>query len=243
MTDLQLQQTREEAKTFTGAESQQGFMEAARLFFDYPLSDLGSALGLSKSTIQRIRRRIRGKLGGPQGVFMNTLKTTKMNTPSAMEEGNSDFPPSSSYFPPPPKGGVPPRGNQKSGPGGSKKQSSKTPCPADWQPRDEDRQYAVGLGLDPDRLRDTMVDWSREDPMRNRKASWDATYRNWARREGERRATEKARLEGQRQNYLQARQGASETPLDRQATERAKAATERRRAALAIAQRYNGGEP
>jgi|SRR6187549_247134 len=244
MIDLQLQQTREEAKTHDGAKSLEVSMEAANLFFDHPLGSLEHLLGVSRSTIKRIRKRLAALRGGPRTRSKNPQKQGSKNPSSGVEAGNPELSPSSLYFPPPPKGGVPPGGISKPGPGGSKKQpSSKTPCPADWQPRPEDRAYVEALGLDPDRLRDTMVDWSAEDPIRNRKTSWDAAYRNWARREGERRAAEKARLEGQRQNYLQARQDAAEGPLDREATRRARESREGRQAALAIARRYNGGEP
>lgn len=57
-----------------------------------------------------------------------------------------------------------------------------TRIPEDWQPRDEDREFARSLGLDPDKLRDEFVDyWIAIPGSRGAKLNWFSTYRNRAR--------------------------------------------------------------
>lgn len=52
----------------------------------------------------------------------------------------------------------------------------------DWQPREEDRQFVSGLGLDPVALRDEFVDfWIAVPGSRGLKLNWDKTYKNRAR--------------------------------------------------------------
>jgi hypothetical protein len=48
-----------------------------------------------------------------------------------------------------------------------------------WQPTDEDRAFARGLGRDPDAERDAMVDWALDKQITS--ANWSARYRNWCR--------------------------------------------------------------
>jgi hypothetical protein len=233
----------EEPKTSDGGESLDGAMEAAEALFWTPPGQLAILLGVSRSTIKRIRRRLVMLRGGSWPRVKDPPKQMGLTPGQSVEVENRGFPPSSKYFPLPPKGGIPPGENSKPGLGSKPKpktpsEKTKTPCPADWQPRPDDRAYAHALGVDPERLRDTMVDWSAEDPTRNRKTSWDATYRNWARREGGKLAANQARLEAQRKNYLQARQEPPENALDRDATRRAKQERERRQEGLAIHRKY-----
>jgi len=57
-----------------------------------------------------------------------------------------------------------------------------TRIPEDWQPRDEDREFAQSLGLDPVKLRDEFVDyWIAIPGSRGTKLNWFSTYRNRAR--------------------------------------------------------------
>ncbi len=228
-------------KTLVGGQSRE-FMEAKSLFFGPPLECLGEMLGLSRTTLKRIRRRLAALEGGPNWGAKDPKKGGAMARGNGVEAENPESSPSYSYFPPPSKEGVPPRGLTKTGLNETKKKpnpQSKTPCPADWQPRDSDRAYVASLGVDPDRLAARMIDWSQEDPIRNRKANWDATFRNWARSNSERQATEQARLEAQRKNYMQARQDGPQSAADREADRRAQQDRERRQAAREIVRKYH----
>lgn len=57
----------------------------------------------------------------------------------------------------------------------------KAPLPADWTPSPELCAMATGLGVDPQRAADSMRDWAAANA--ERKADWDATFRNWVRRD------------------------------------------------------------
>ena len=57
----------------------------------------------------------------------------------------------------------------------------KAPLPADWVPGPELCAMAAGLGVDPQRAADSMRDWAAANA--ERKADWDATFRNWVRRD------------------------------------------------------------
>ncbi|GAN72128.1 hypothetical protein ASY01nite_14140 [Acetobacter syzygii] len=60
--------------------------------------------------------------------------------------------------------------------------------PEDWQPSNEDRSFALGLGLNPTDIAPQFADWWRAQPAaKGRKADWSATWRNWCRRDAERR--------------------------------------------------------
>ncbi|MFT9441052.1 MAG: DUF1376 domain-containing protein [Acetobacter papayae] len=65
--------------------------------------------------------------------------------------------------------------------------------PEDWQPSHEDRSFALGLGLNPTDIAAQFADWWRAQPAaKGRKADWSATWRNWCRRDAERRGSPKA---------------------------------------------------
>jgi len=60
--------------------------------------------------------------------------------------------------------------------------------PEDWRPPDEDRQIAVDLGLDPEAVLAMFRDyWLAKPGKEGRKADWPATWRNWCRRDAERK--------------------------------------------------------
>jgi uncharacterized protein YdaU (DUF1376 family) len=60
--------------------------------------------------------------------------------------------------------------------------------PADWQPSDSDRAYAVKYGIDPDAEGECFRDfWLAKAGKDGRKADWSATWRTWIRRAAERR--------------------------------------------------------
>lgn len=55
--------------------------------------------------------------------------------------------------------------------------------PTDWQPTPEARQYAVGLGLDPDAVAEAFRDyWCDQVGARARRIDWGGTWRGWCRR-------------------------------------------------------------
>lgn len=54
-----------------------------------------------------------------------------------------------------------------------------TRLPADWQPSEADRQYAIDRGVNPDELRDEFVDyWTGVPGQRGFKLNWPGTWRN-----------------------------------------------------------------
>lgn len=60
--------------------------------------------------------------------------------------------------------------------------------PDDWRPSDADEAFATALGLDPHRIADSFRDyWLAQPGARGRKTDWPATWRNWCRRDAERR--------------------------------------------------------
>lgn len=68
--------------------------------------------------------------------------------------------------------------------------------PDGWQPSDADRAFALGLRLDAGRVADGFRDyWHAAAGANARKRDWSATWRNWCRREAERRPAAHARLE------------------------------------------------
>lgn len=91
-------------------------------------------------------------------------------------------------------------------------------CPMDFQPDPASRKLAVSLGVDPDLARAEMIDWSHSDAHKNKKTSWDATYRNWVRRAAANRRQPMSRFQpqppvtddGGRQNLEDAQERTSE---------------------------------
>lgn len=60
--------------------------------------------------------------------------------------------------------------------------------PDDWHPGPDERAFAANLGLDPDRISAQFRDfWHGKPGKDGRKLDWPATWRNWCRREAERR--------------------------------------------------------
>lgn len=56
--------------------------------------------------------------------------------------------------------------------------------PADWQPDDEGRLFAIEAGLDPDRVAAQFRDhWHAKPGKDGTKLDWAATWRNWCRNE------------------------------------------------------------
>lgn len=141
-------------------------------FLELPLGRIMELTGASRATVCRMRVSLKAVSYQSQ----DSLKVV-----SNQSQGG-DLPPSSLDIPPPPKGGVP-QGNSKP-PAKPKSRKPKVACPADWQPQPKDAALAVSLGLNPDEERDAMVDWSLGDAAKNTKSDWNATYRNWIRREG-----------------------------------------------------------
>jgi hypothetical protein len=65
-----------------------------------------------------------------------------------------------------------------------------TRLPADWEPSNEERDFALALGIDPGREAATFRDyWHGKPGAAGRKSNWTATWRNWVRRTSERRTT------------------------------------------------------
>lgn len=63
-----------------------------------------------------------------------------------------------------------------------------TRLPADWSPSDEDRAFAEGEGIDPEREAGSFRDyWTSKPGAAGRKSNWSATWRNWVRRSAERK--------------------------------------------------------
>ncbi len=68
--------------------------------------------------------------------------------------------------------------------------------PADWQPSDQDRQYATGLGLSVNRIaEDFRGYWLAKPGEDAEKLDWSLTWRGWCRREAEWRGTRSARAD------------------------------------------------
>ena len=64
-----------------------------------------------------------------------------------------------------------------------------------WQPSIDDRRFAEQLGLDPDHTAERFRDyWVAQPGQRGVKADWLATWRNWCRREADRRASQAGAL-------------------------------------------------
>jgi hypothetical protein len=64
--------------------------------------------------------------------------------------------------------------------------------PADWKPSPADREFAMGLGCDPDAIAAHFRDYWHSKPGQNAtKLDWAATWRNWCRSESRRRAPAK----------------------------------------------------
>lgn len=60
--------------------------------------------------------------------------------------------------------------------------------PQDWTPGEEGADFARGLGLDPNRVFASFRDfWSAAAGAKGLKADWLATWRNWCRKEADRR--------------------------------------------------------
>jgi hypothetical protein len=58
--------------------------------------------------------------------------------------------------------------------------------PEDWQPDDAARQFAVGLGLRPDAVRERFCDyWHAKAGRDAAKLDWPATWRSWCRRDAD----------------------------------------------------------
>ena len=58
--------------------------------------------------------------------------------------------------------------------------------PDDWQPTPEARQYAIGLGLEPDTVAEAFRDyWCDQVGARARRMDWLGTWRTWCRRAAE----------------------------------------------------------
>ncbi len=65
--------------------------------------------------------------------------------------------------------------------------------PRDWWPVGTDQAFARDLGLDPEAVADTFRDyWHGQSGQRATKADWSATWRNWCRRDAERRPQQRA---------------------------------------------------
>lgn len=65
--------------------------------------------------------------------------------------------------------------------------------PADWTPSPEARQFAIGLGLEPDVVAEGFRDYWLDKPgAAARKIDWSGTWRNWCRRTAERPGAAKA---------------------------------------------------
>lgn len=63
-----------------------------------------------------------------------------------------------------------------------------TRLPDDWQPSADERGFASDLGMDPDATASSFRDyWVAVAGAKGRKADWPATWRNWCRRDAERR--------------------------------------------------------
>ncbi len=63
--------------------------------------------------------------------------------------------------------------------------------PADWEPGDEGRAFALGLGIDGRRFDEEAAKfcdyWHAQPGVKGRKANWQATWRNWCRNAGQQR--------------------------------------------------------
>ena len=66
------------------------------------------------------------------------------------------------------------------------KRQNATRLPADWEPGEPEREFAIGLGLPVDRIAAKFRDyWTAASGQNARKHDWPATWRNWCRREAE----------------------------------------------------------
>lgn len=77
-----------------------------------------------------------------------------------------------------------------------------TRCPEDFKPRPQDASRARDAGIDVDELIQELIDWSKAEPRKGRKADWDATFRTWARRRAK-EIREKASLEDRKDKRYQ----------------------------------------
>lgn len=84
---------------------------------------------------------------------------------------------------------------------GEKKESDAraTRLPDDWKPDEGLRVFTKGLGLDPDVVHSGFVDyWKGAPGAKGRKQDWPATWRNWCRREAERKTLANGHANGHR---------------------------------------------
>lgn len=60
--------------------------------------------------------------------------------------------------------------------------------PDDWQPSDDDRAFALRLGLNPTEISEVFrCYWHDQPGAKGRKVSWSGTWQNWCRREAEKK--------------------------------------------------------
>lgn len=100
------------------------------------------------------------------------------NVPTTLQ--GTSGPPSSPPLPPTPPNPTPPTPVSPTAPAKSPRKAAAKPLPADWQPTAAHRELAAELGVDCDRAADEMRDWALSKD--ERKADWNAAFRNWLRR-------------------------------------------------------------
>lgn len=126
-----------------------------------------------RERVRRHRERKRAAVTGNAGV-------TEANDPVTQSEADTT---TKTITPPLPSVAPPPSGRADR----PKRQAAATRIPDNFTLTPERREIAEQEGLDPERTFATFVDyWRAASGANARKLDWDATWRNWCRREADR---------------------------------------------------------
>lgn len=137
---------------------------------------------------------VRGKEGGETPNVVHETPNVVRNTPNHVRETPNDVHPIPQY----------PSISQKEEKEEGALRASPTPrgtrLPKDWEPTIADCDFARSLSLDPRQVAPAFRDyWHAATGSKATKADWPATWRNWCRRDAERRPASRGAAQPQQQ--------------------------------------------